>query len=275
MTSRKREGDAERIREQVREGYTRVAHQASGCCGAAAATNEEAARRIGYSEEQIRSAPEEANLGVGCGNPTALASLEPGEVVLDLGSGGGFDAFLAARAVGPNGRVIGVDMTDAMLERARANARRAGIDNVEFRKGTIEDLPIEGESIDVIISNCVINLSPEKERVFREAFRVLRPGGRLMISDIVLEKALPPGVAESLDAHLGCVGGASVRGEYLETIEQAGFRDVKIMHETCVAGAFGTDHPQVRDGAEQLGMTVEEAVEILRSVTSVHLQAEK
>jgi SAM-dependent methyltransferase len=275
MTSSRREGDADRIREQVREGYTRVAEQSSGCCGEAAATNEEAARRIGYSEEQLRSAPEEANLGVGCGNPTALASLRPGEVVLDLGSGGGFDAFLAARAVGPGGRVIGVDMTDAMLERARGNARRAGIDNVEFRKGTIEDLPVDGESVDVIISNCVINLSPEKERVFGEAFRVLRPGGRLMISDIILEKALPPGVAESLDAHLGCVGGASIRGEYLETIEKAGFRDVRIVRETCVAEAFGSDHPQVREGAEQLGMTLEEAADVLRSVTSVHLQATK
>jgi arsenite methyltransferase len=273
MVSSGRQGDAERIREQVREGYTRVAQRASG--DATASAHDEAARRIGYSEEQLRAVPEEANLGVGCGNPTALASLRHGDVVLDLGSGAGFDALLAAREVGPGGRVIGVDMTDAMLEKARENARRAGVANVEFRKGTIEDLPLESQSVDVIISNCVINLSPEKERVFREAFRVLRAGGRLMISDIILEKPLPEAVLRSLDAHLGCVGGASVRGVYLETIEKAGFREVEIVRETPVAGAFGADHPQVREGAEQLGMSVEEAVEILHSVTSVHLQARR
>ncbi len=273
MTKNRRSGDADAIREQVREGYSRVAERSSKGCESGTAG--ETARKIGYSEEELQAAPDGANLGVGCGNPTALASLRPGEVVVDLGSGAGFDAFLAARAVGPNGRVIGIDMTDAMLEKARENARNGGYPNVEFRKGTIEDLPLENESVDVIISNCVINLSPEKDRVFREAFRVLRPGGRLMISDIVLERPLPPELASNIDAYLGCVGGASVRGEYLETIGKAGFESVEIVGEASLGQAFSPDHPQVREGAEQLGVEPEKAHEILKSVTSVHVQAFK
>jgi SAM-dependent methyltransferase len=273
MTTERRSGDAHAIREQGREGYTRVVERSSGCCGNAGAN--ETASRIGYSDEEIQAAPEGANLGVGCGNPTALASLRPGEVVVDLGSGAGFDAFLAARAVGPTGRVIGVDMTDAMLEKARENARNGGVSNVEFRKGTIEDLPLDDETVDVIISNCVINLSPEKDRVFREAFRVLRPGGRLMISDIVLERPLPPELATSIDAYLGCVGGASVRGEYLETIGKAGFENVEILREASMGAALSSDHPQVREGAEQLGIEPEKAQELLGTITSVHVQAVK
>jgi SAM-dependent methyltransferase len=273
MSANKRLGDAEEVRKQVSEGYAEIAKQRSSCCGNTAA--EEAGRRLGYSEEELQGVPEGSNLGLGCGNPTALASLRPGEVVVDLGAGAGFDAFLAARAVGPTGRVIGVDMTDEMLEKARENARKAGHTNVEFRKGTIEDLPIETESVDVIISNCVINLSPEKDRVFREAFRVLRPGGRLMISDIVLERPLPPEVASSVDAYLGCVGGASVRGDYLETIGKAGFREVTILKEASAASAFSVEDPAFREGAEQIGIGLEGARELLKTVTSVHVQALK
>ncbi|MGI9432008.1 MAG: arsenite methyltransferase, partial [Myxococcota bacterium] len=210
-TTNKRPENPDELREMVREGYTRVALESD------AERAGEAARRIGYSADQLEAVPEGANLGVGCGNPTAIDALCPGETVVDLGSGAGMDAFLAARQVGPGGHVIGVDMTDAMLEQARKNARKVGLEKVvEFRKGNIEALPIEDESVDAIISNCVINLSPEKARVYREAYRVLRPGGRIMVSDIVLEKPLHPRVVQSVDAYLGCVGGASLRGEYLE-----------------------------------------------------------
>ncbi len=273
MTESRSPGSPEEIRDAVRQGYTDVAERASGCCADAAKHADDVARRIGYSEQELAAAPEGANLGVGCGNPTALASLRPGEVVLDLGSGAGFDAFLAAREVGPSGRVIGVDMTDAMLEKARANARAGGFDNVEFRKGTIEDLPLEDESVDVVISNCVINLSPEKSRVFAEAFRVLRPGGRLMISDIVLERPLPEAVAASLGAYLGCIGGASLRSAYLETIAKAGFGTVEIESEACFARAYSVDHPMVVAGAAELGASPEEAMAFLETVTSVHVRA--
>jgi SAM-dependent methyltransferase len=192
---------------------------------------------LGYSKEQIDALPEGANLGLGCGNPTAIDSLRPGEVVVDLGSGAGIDVFLAARQVGDSGKVIGVDMTDAMLEKARKNASSGGYKNVEFRKGKIEDLPIEDETVDVVISNCVINLSPEKEKVFREAYRVLKPGGRMMVSDIVLEKELPPEVLSSVDAYVGCVSGASLRSEYLKTIEDAGFSETRVESEAKFPGS--------------------------------------
>jgi SAM-dependent methyltransferase len=270
------------IREAVKQSYTGVVERSSACCGSGPTHPEETARRIGYSDEEIQAAPGGANLGVGCGNPTALASLRSGEVVVDLGSGAGFDAFLAARAVGPTGRVIGVDMTDAMLEKARENARKADLANVEFRKGTIEELPIEDEGVDVIISNCVINLSPEKGRVFREAFRVLRPGGRLMISDIVLEQPLPPEIAADIteiaadiSARVGCVGGASVRGEYLEQIEKAGFREVSIVREANVSGAYTSDGPGNCDCGGEVSAETDDLQAFLRNVTSVHVQAVK
>jgi SAM-dependent methyltransferase len=263
------------IREAVKQDYSRVVERSSGCCGSGPIHPEETARRIGYSDDEIQAAPDGANLGVGCGNPTALASLHPGEVVVDLGSGGGFDAFLAAREVGPTGRVIGVDMTDAMLAKARENARKAEYSNVEFRKGTIEDLPIEDETVDVIISNCVINLSPEKDRVFREAFRVLRPGGRLMISDIVLERPLPAEIAEDIGAHVGCVGGASVRAEYLEQIEKAGFRDVSILREADVSSAYTAEEPGGCECGGEVATETDKLQAFLGNVTSVHVQAVK
>ncbi len=270
-----RSEDPEEIREKVREGYARVAERATGCCGGAPPEAESIARRIGYSEDELRAVPAGANLGVGCGNPTALASLRPGEVVLDLGAGAGFDALLAARQVGPQGRVIGVDMTDAMLEKARQNAARAGLAQVEFRKGTIEALPVDDESVDVVISNCVINLSPEKDRVFREAYRVLRPGGRMLISDLVLERPLPREVAESVDAYVGCIAGASLRETYLETVRKAGFRRVEVVEAQRFGEVMPPDAPELREAAERYGVSLDAARLALDAVTSLKLRAVK
>jgi len=272
MKCEMRPQDPKRVREMVKEGYARVAERASSEEPPHAT---EMGRRIGYDEEQLDAVPEGANLGLGCGNPTAIDALRPGETVVDLGSGAGMDAFLAAKQVNPGGRVIGVDMTDAMLEKARENARKTGVTNVEFRKGQIEELPIENESVDAIISNCVINLSPEKDRVFREAFRVLRPGGRIMISDLVLERPLPSELIGSIDAYLGCVGGASLRGEYLETIEKAGFAEVRVERETRFADAVSPDDPQVQEAAERFEVSLEQVKEMLGAVTSLHVFARK
>jgi SAM-dependent methyltransferase/uncharacterized glyoxalase superfamily protein PhnB len=264
--------DPQQIRERVREGYARVA---TGQQGPDAPRAREIGLRIGYSEEQLDAVPQGANLGVGCGNPTAIDALRPGETVLDLGCGAGFDALLAARQVGPEGFVIGVDMTDAMLARARENARTLGLTHVEFRQGEIEALPVADESVDAILSNCVINLSPEKERVFREAFRVLRPGGRLLVSDIVLEWPLPDAVRESIDAYLGCVAGASLRKEYLETIAKAGFRDVRVQREARFADAIDLEDPRLRELMERLEISPEEARRMAGAVTSLHVFARK
>jgi ubiquinone/menaquinone biosynthesis C-methylase UbiE len=183
---------------------------------------------MGYADEELAAAPEGANLGLGCGNPQAIAALKPGETVLDLGSGAGFDCFLAARQVGESGRVIGVDMTPEMISRARANAERGGHRNVEFRLGEIENLPLADASVDVVISNCVVNLSPDKPRVFAEAWRVLKPGGRLAISDVVATAALPEHVRRDLDLYAGCVAGAAPIGEIEAILRAAGFTQVRI-----------------------------------------------
>jgi SAM-dependent methyltransferase len=181
----------------------------------------------------MTAVPDGANLGLGCGNPVAIASLKKGEVVLDLGSGAGFDAFLAARRVGKTGRVIGVDMTPGMIKRARKNAEKGNYRNIEFRLGEIEKLPVDDGTADVIISNCVINLSPDKEAVFKESFRVLRPGGRLMVSDLVLMKDLPDSIKLSVEAYVGCLAGAVRKNDYLRAIRSAGFMDVKVVGQSA------------------------------------------
>lgn len=224
------------LREEVRRRYGEIARSNPALADRVATT-------IGYEEGDLRSVPEGANLGLGCGNPVALASLRPGDVVLDLGSGAGFDAFLAARAVGPAGQVIGVDMTPDMVEKARRNAEKAGFKNVEFRLGTIEELPVESGSVDVVISNCVINLSPHKARVFAEAARVLRPGGRLMISDLVSLGELPASVRDSIAAYVGCVAGVSRKDEYLRMLHEAGFERVDVVHEKSAVEMLGLSDP--------------------------------
>jgi arsenite methyltransferase len=219
------------IRETVRQAYGAVATwkvssccNGPACCGPAQSTS----RQFGYSEDDLASVPDGSDLGLGCGNPHAIAALQPGERVLDLGSGAGFDAFLAARQVGSAGRVIGVDMTPEMIARARANQATVGLDNIEFRQGDIEQLPVDTASVDVIMSNCVINLAPDKAAVFREAFRVLAPGGRLAISDIVAMGDMPLALAEDPAAYTGCVAGAAPVADIERALADAGFRDVRI-----------------------------------------------
>ena len=270
MSGEKRAGDADALRQQVRDGYTKIVEE-----GPYAGRADDIGRKIGYSDEDLEAVPEGANLGVGCGNPTAIDSLSAGETVVDLGSGAGMDAFLASKQVGPTGHVIGVDMTDAMLEKARENAAKTGITNVEFRKGQIEDLPIESESVDAIISNCVINLSPQKDKVYAEAYRVLKPGGRAMISDLVLERELPEVVLQSIDAYIGCVGGASLRPVYLDTIRKAGFSEVRVQRESSFAAALPLDDPIIRGAMEKLGITEQEAKGYAEAVTSLHILAVK
>jgi len=226
--------DEKGIKEVVRRRYGEIAAQAKGeeatsCCPSSSCCTLEEASSAGalYSPEELYGLPSSVtDVTLGCGNPTAMGELKPGEVVLDLGSGGGIDVFLAARQVGPTGKVIGLDMTQEMIDLAKENAQKVGAQNVEFRLGEMEDMPLEDESIDVIISNCVINLSPDKDRVFAEAYRVLKPGGRMVISDLVTEGHLPPAVKESVEAWTGCVAGALDKREYLEKIEAAGFIDL-------------------------------------------------
>jgi arsenite methyltransferase len=223
----------DQLREAVRQRYGAVAAgTAPGCCGSGGccgpAEADAASARLGYSDAELQAVPEGANLGLGCGNPQAIAALRPGETVLDLGSGAGFDCFLAARQVGPRGRVIGVDMTAEMIARARANAVAGGFSQVEFRLGEIEHLPLADGGVDVILSNCVINLSPDKGQVFREAHRVLRAGGRLAISDVVALAPLPEALRQDLDAHAGCVAGAATLAELEGLLAEAGFVDIRL-----------------------------------------------
>ncbi len=227
MATKLVDSSSENIREEVRRRYGATARGESSSCGDECCTST-SSEELGYSAHESAIAPEAANLGLGCGNPLAIASLEEGQTVLDLGSGAGFDCFLAARAVGPAGKVIGIDMTPDMLTRARENAQKNGFDNVEFRLGEIERLPVADQSVDVIISNCVINLSPQKDLVFKEAFRVLKPGGRLAIADIVATTPLPDEVKGDWSAYTGCMAGASQIGDLEEMMRAAGFEEIEI-----------------------------------------------
>ena len=263
----------DQIHESVREGYTRIAEGlcGCGCCGSADA--DEISGKIGYTSEEMQGVPRGSNLGLGCGNPVALAHLASGETVLDLGSGAGFDAFIAARAVGESGRVIGVDMTPAMLARARENARTGGYDNVEFRLGEIEHLPVTDGSVDAVISNCVINLSPEKGQVFLEAFRVLKPGGRLLVSDIVMVGELPEKVRQSVSAYVGCIAGAISRERYLALIRRAGFTDVEVVEEASFPVSCMANDPTAQALIGDLALTPDELGATESAIASVRVRA--
>ncbi len=250
----------DQIRAEVREHYAKVARGGESCCAPSCCSPrssetppDSSALRMGYSPADVKSAPEGANLGLGCGNPQAIAALQPGESVLDLGSGAGFDCFLAARQVGVTGRVIGVDMTPDMVSRARSNAEKAGLGNVHFRLGEIEHLPVSDASVDVVISNCVINLAPDKPAVLREAFRVLRPGGRLAISDVVAFGPLPDNVRRDLAAYTGCVAGAATVDQLESWLGDAGFQDIEIevdgVGTAAMATAVGADLDLAKLGA--------------------------
>ena len=264
----------EKIKKVVRERYAKFARQGRSCCGSAASV-QDISKKIGYGEQELKAAPEGANLGLGCGNPVALASLREGETVLDLGSGAGFDCFLVADKVGKRGRVIGVDMTPEMIEKARENAREGNYKNIEFRLGEIENLPAADKSVDVIISNCVINLVPGKRKVFREAFRVLKPGGRLMISDIVLLKKLPDFIKSSIEAYVGCVSGAMQKDEYIRAIKAAGFEKVRIIDEVSFPIECMANDPTAKAIVENLKIPIEKAKEVANSVVSIKVYGVK
>jgi len=271
-----REDETKKI---VRNGYAKIAREGSCCCQPATSCcggtdlAQDISKKIGYTEEEIGAVPEGANLGLGCGNPVALASLREGETVLDLGAGAGFDCFLAADKVGRSGRVIGVDMTPEMLEKARENVEKGDYGNVEFRLGEIENLPVADNSVDVVISNCVINLAPDKGRVFKEAYRVLKPGGRLMVSDIVLLKELPAFIKNSVAAYIGCVAGAIHKDEYIGAMETAGFQETGVTDGASVK--WIADDAAAKTFSESLKIPPEELEEIASSIISVRVHGIK
>ena len=271
----------EKIKKAVREGYAEVAKTESTCytpagsCCSGADLAQDISKHVGYTDEDLGAVPEGANLGLGCGNPVALASLKEGETVVDLGSGAGFDSFLASRQVGSKGRVIGIDMTPEMLDKARENAQKGGFENVEFRLGEIEHLPVADNSVDAIISNCVINLVPDKSAVFSDAFRVLKPGGRLMVSDIVLLKELPAVILESVTAYVGCLAGAMMKDAYIGAIESAGFTEVEITEEKHFPVKLMANDPTAKAVIENMDIPREKLNEVAEAAVSISVRALK
>jgi SAM-dependent methyltransferase len=275
MTMKERE-----IKRAVKEGYARIAKQATSyyasrsCCGDAD-ISEEISKRMGYTDEEIQAAPPESNLGLGCGNPVALADLNVGEIVLDMGAGAGFDCFLASTRVGPVGKVIGVDITSEMVEKARANARKCGYSNIDFRQGDLENMPVADNYVDVVISNCVINLIPNKMMAFKEAFRVLKPGGRLAVSDVVLLRELPEFVKRSNEAYIGCLAGAVMKDEYLEIIRSAGFQDVTVAAQSGFPVETLISETTASVITEKPIISSEQQKEVADSVVSIKVSAFK
>ena len=261
--------EEEKVRKLVREGYAKVAKRESCCCGQGISD------KLGYSKEELLALPKGADLSLGCGNPVALASLKEGETVLDLGSGAGIDCFLAANKVGKKGLVIGVDMTPEMLDKARENAKKGGYKNVEFRLGEIENLPVANGTANVTISNCVINLSPDKPRVFREAFRTMRSGGRLMVSDIVLLKPLPEAIKKSVEAYVGCLAGAIMKDKYLELIKKAGFVKVRVVEEMHFPVELMLNDVTAKAVIKKTGASKESLRDVANVVASVKVAATK
>jgi SAM-dependent methyltransferase len=267
------------IKKTVRERYGRIAETdgiVSCCKSSCSCTSDyDISKNLGYSEEDLVSLPEGADLGLGCGNPVALASIKEGETVIDLGSGAGIDAFLSAKRVGENGRVIGIDMTHEMLEKARNNAQKAGFTNVEFRLGEIEHLPVADNTADLVISNCVINLVPDKLKVFQEILRVLKPGGRIMISDIALKKPLSKEAQENINAWVGCIAGAVLIDDYIRLIRDAGFSDVKIIDENGNVSELWLDDPQNDGLIAESDFSKEEAKDVGSAITSLKISGVK
>jgi len=271
-----KKGSVSDMKDHVKKAYGDIAKKKKACCGPTCCTdnNPSVSEIIGYSKKELEALPEGADMGLGCGNPVALASLKKGEVVVDLGSGGGIDAFLAANRVGETGRVIGIDMTEAMVAKARANTEKTGFKNVEFKLGDIEAIPLENNIADCIISNCVINLAHDKQKVFNESFRILKPGGRLMVSDMVLLAELPAHIKDSEEMYSACISGALMKDDYLDKIKQAGFKDVKVVKEDAVrvSNYIGSDKVISEHAAK---MTAAEIKEIDNAVSSIKVWAVK
>lgn len=273
----------DQIRENVKTGYADIVKRGTKktflanifqCCSPTAIAAE-IGKKIGYSEEELQQVPEDANLGIGCGNPTALASIQKGETILDLGSGAGFDCFLAARETGATGKVIGVDITPEMVLQAQKNAKKGNYKNVEFKIGEIENLPITSNSIDLIISNCVINLSNQKEQVFKEAYRVAKPNGRIMISDIILLNDLPDYVKNSVEGHIACLAGAVRIEHYMEAIAKAGFTDIHIDKQARFPIELMLNDPIAQKIVRENKLGQKEITAIANSITSISISARK
>jgi len=263
--------EKEEIRKRVMESYSQIAQKSLSCCKTSpscCSKGEEPLKNIipsSYSESDLESFPEEAKFSLGCGNPIIFSSLRDGETVVDLGSGFGFDCLIASKKVGENGRVIGVDMTPEMIHKSRTNAMRCGYSNIEFRLGEIENLPVADNVADVVISNCVINLSLDKERVFQEAYRVLKPGGRMIVSDMVFQNEPPKKIRENLKAYVECIGGAVLEEDYLTMMKEAGFHDVKVLEEKRIVDAGDIE----KEYAKEFEISKKDARKIIESLLSI------